>query len=484
MSEHLPVDASLDRPRSRFAFLLRPWFLVTATVLAVLVAIPLAYRSTRFTGIPPIEDIVDLESIGHVDITDDENAFTYYHRAWKSLPKYDDQAVADAQDVIADGWNTVPQTAKDAVRLCEPALIEWKRGTDCRSGVRIQPADIRLDDISAHSEAREFIRLVPLHGAKLIHERKVDEAWSWLRAMCRYSRHLGNPGTMIDRLTGMTAFAMASPQLAEWAVHPDVTENHLRQALSYLKEFDQQTALPSVTIQIEYLSLRQCLTESDDLGMLSEVFPEIDDYPDWLEQSYLFVRGEPDLCLLLLRHLTANHLSQCDLPRPERRVAGTARELFDPPVAKSPQTLLASKKLDELSRRSEFVELLDMASLSLVDACDRELARRQALELCLWVEIFRRRHGTYPDSLDALVPEFVAEIPRDVFGLTAADRMLMFRREPAAAVKPGDEFEEESLDTAPGLIIYSRGDNGIDDGGRIDFSDDIGLRIPIPVQVE
>ena len=97
------------------------------------------------------------------------------------------------------------------------------------------------------------------------------------------------------------------------------------------------------------------------------------------------------------------------------------------------------------------------------------------------VELFRRRHGAYPDSLDALVPEFIAEIPRDVFGSTSTDRILMVRREASPAVMRPVGLDEEFSDTAPGLIVYGRGADGTDDGGQIDYGTDIGLRIPFPL---
>jgi hypothetical protein len=60
------------------------------------------------------------------------------------------------------------------------------------------------------------------------------------------------------------------------------------------------------------------------------------------------------------------------------------------------------------------------------------------------VERFRKQHGSYPASLNELVPAFIAEVPLDIMD----HQPLRYRR--------------NSDDT---FILWSVGDNGIDDGG-------------------
>ena len=117
------------------------------------------------------------------------------------------------------------------------------------------------------------------------------------------------------------------------------------------------------------------------------------------------------------------------------------------------------------------------SSIHALNALDREQARQSAYELCLTVEIFRRVHGEYPETLEALVPEILDRVPPDLFGSGPAERMLMIRRDVQV---PEEPTEEEAALPRPGLIIYSRGVNGTDDGGDIARqTEDIGIRIPI-----
>jgi hypothetical protein len=77
----------------------------------------------------------------------------------------------------------------------------------------------------------------------------------------------------------------------------------------------------------------------------------------------------------------------------------------------------------------------------------RGLTERRAGALALAVALYRYDHnGSWPQTLDDLSPKYIPANPADPFSPTAAT----FRFNPAA---PG------------GAIIYSVGDNGIDDGG-------------------
>jgi hypothetical protein len=68
----------------------------------------------------------------------------------------------------------------------------------------------------------------------------------------------------------------------------------------------------------------------------------------------------------------------------------------------------------------------------------------QALIACA-LERYRRAHGQFPESLDGLAPQFVAEVPRDV----SSGQALRYRRT--------DDGQ---------FILYAVGADGVDDGGQ------------------
>src|SRR5581483_6580117 len=74
-------------------------------------------------------------------------------------------------------------------------------------------------------------------------------------------------------------------------------------------------------------------------------------------------------------------------------------------------------------------------------------------------ERFRRQHGRWPESLDALVPQFATEVPIDPYN--------------------GKSLRMKRLDD--GLVMYTVGSDGIDNGGKLDDSTkagtDLGYRL-------
>jgi hypothetical protein len=72
-------------------------------------------------------------------------------------------------------------------------------------------------------------------------------------------------------------------------------------------------------------------------------------------------------------------------------------------------------------------------------------------------ERYRLKYGQWPDKLETLVPEFLAEVPGDPFNLPNPLRLVR---------------------TVDGLVVYSIGLNHLDDGG--DLSVDVVVRLYDP----
>lgn len=83
------------------------------------------------------------------------------------------------------------------------------------------------------------------------------------------------------------------------------------------------------------------------------------------------------------------------------------------------------------------------AVASAADNEDHANLHLEMTKLAAALALHQREHGSYPESLDALVPELLDEIPIDIF----ADGPLAYQRR-------GD-----------GYLLYSVGRNAIDDGG-------------------
>lgn len=93
-----------------------------------------------------------------------------------------------------------------------------------------------------------------------------------------------------------------------------------------------------------------------------------------------------------------------------------------------------------------FVGQLLASLVKIADACARSRAELRCAIAALAVERYRLTHQQWPDSLKTLVPNFLPQVPVDPY----ARKPLRFQR-----------LED-------GVIIYSVGLDGKDDGGKLD----------------
>jgi hypothetical protein len=92
-------------------------------------------------------------------------------------------------------------------------------------------------------------------------------------------------------------------------------------------------------------------------------------------------------------------------------------------------------------------------------AQDYQRTRATLNELAFALTAYRAEHGACPERLDMLAPQYIREVPRDVF----TEQPLRYEPQPG------------------GFVLYSVGVNGIDENGREQYStppgDDVALRI-------
>jgi hypothetical protein len=108
------------------------------------------------------------------------------------------------------------------------------------------------------------------------------------------------------------------------------------------------------------------------------------------------------------------------------------------------------------------ISLLLPAVTNVLAAEGRVTMRMQSLELAFALAAWRSEHDSYPESLDALAPKYIAAVPKDLFN----GQPLKYER------------------TADGYRFYSVGQNEKDDEGRSfddnPRGDDLVVRMPVP----
>jgi hypothetical protein len=474
------ADSINDAPKPPLLLrLLRPVIAIPALIVTLIAVAPIIYRSSQFSGIPPIGPIVDPEVDGRVTLSDNENAFTFYKRAVSLLPTA--SGAIDIRSGIGaidpdQQWDDVPEDVRDHLDRCQAALTEWKLGTDLDDAHYLDVADFSYStQLPLTQDLRTFSRLATLQVLRSLDQGKTDEAWVWLRASFRSSRHAGLHGVAIERLVGTALHAGSARSIVYWARRPEVTSEQLQRALKEIREIDRLTPKASVTLKAEAIVASNVLDNSRDTWMLVQNRR----ISTGLLPAYLFVKGDPELSRELVRHVFANYLSQCDKSPCDREKAARRFGLYRPTGKESPP-LMDPDKLHEAVMKSVLAFHLVPSFSQLVSVFDIERSRQDALELCLLVEMYRRTHGNYPETLQALVPEFIVDVPTDWMGSSTADKMLLVRRNVEVPLLESDVSESGKTATRPCLIIYGRGRVAGDNGGDFDDYADVGLRILLP----
>src|SRR5262249_29944856 len=99
----------------------------------------------------------------------------------------------------------------------------------------------------------------------------------------------------------------------------------------------------------------------------------------------------------------------------------------------------------DIEKAPKIVRLFAAAHKKFDSACQRSEAQMQCMIVALAVERYRLKHGHWPQTLAEVGPEFLKAIPLDPFD----GQPLRYRC------------------VADGVIIYSVGPDGVDDGGNI-----------------
>ncbi|MFN0199261.1 MAG: hypothetical protein ACKVT0_21125 [Planctomycetaceae bacterium] len=464
----------IQPPVTRFRRIKATLWIMAGFLFLIVFVIPMSVRVYRLWGIPDVGHPFDVEEFGTVELPDDENARIDYDAAIAALvplPKVADRDTWKELDVaLSEGWSSATPVIRQWLDDNRPALERWRRGTEKPDFLFVQPKTLNFStSTETLQEYRPLDRLAALESSRLLAEGQHNEAWIWSRAILRFSRHVGQHGYLIERLTGASLYQAGVNSTLALAHDPSVTEELLRQMLQESTAIAEKTVPQSVTIKCEYLSINNTMNDPKYL---------LDDDTDTLERLKIrmgaYFVAEFRLVQLLSQHYVANILDQIDLPMKDRQPRIGSVEVFQRDPAKTyPPDVLPPETIEERAKKSwTFRAMMISAYRQLDYACLNELTRQRTLEICLASQIYQKMNGAYPKDLDDLVRAGILdEIPIDPYS------------------KTGERMHYRV--TADGVLAWSIGYNGIDDGGEIDKSNrkaggllDVGLRLGDSVEAQ
>ena len=441
-----------------------PWSVGGLLALVLLALVPFAVRAFFLSMVPDMAEPFDVAAFVKDDIPPDENAFTEYRQAMAMRKRLIEGLVARAKteptthdDIYHHGWEAADEEMRAWLEEHRAALAVWRRGTEKSRAFEVSPGEMTFaTNLEASQELRGFARLARVDQMRCLHEGDVDEAWTLARAVYRSGGHASTRGPMISGLIGIAMHAISGAAIARWAEHPSVTGDQLRTALAQVKDDFTLYGSESNMLKTEYLALRNSLRSRDwiqFMGAVSVGSPFSDDrIPDSVTRGFLWVVGEPELTVRVAREILANQIREVDKPLAERqKLVGAGKAmLFD--IDTNATRLPGELDPDGIDRGlnvSIICKLLLSATKQVDDSVHRFRGRQAALEALLAAQAYRRDKGEFPESLEQLVPEYLAAVPLD-----PCDRhggRILYRR-----------------DEATKAVVWSVSVDGNDDGGVVE----------------
>jgi hypothetical protein len=359
-------------------------------------------------------------------------------------------------EVYQGGWEAADEAMRASVDENRPALAVWRRGTEKERALDESPATMTFaTTLDASQSLRNFTRLALVDQMRCLHEGDVEEAWKLARAVYRSGGHALRRGPLIIGLNATVMHAMSADGMKRWAEHPAVTADQLRAGLANVKADFALYESESNMLRTEYLCMRNSLARSDWSSAIGPVLGgPLDDklMPASVARGFMWMVGEPELTIRVARQIVANQTREIDKPLAERRklVGSGLTMLFD----NDPALTLAPGELDPNGidrgvKTSILAKMLLPATKQVDNAFLRFRGTQATLEVMLAAQAYRRDKGEFPESLDALVPQYLEAVPLDPCNRNGG--RIGYRR-----------------DSTTNAVVWSAAEDGNDDDGAVE----------------
>jgi hypothetical protein len=307
------------------------------------------------------------------------------------------------------------------------------------------PIETLLEDQQKTRRIASLLRYDALHRAEKGDLRGALES---CRAGVNAGRSLGDEPFVISQFIRIACLAVAFDMVERVLAQGEATEADLA-ALQKLLEEEEKHPTLLVAVRGERAVLDDLFTKLGDGTLTMEsltrsgVIPSSD--AGLIMRLVVFSPGRVRRDHVLTLELMNQGVDIARLPAHEQ---GAASDRMMPQVRSLPIQAVLTR-------------LLIPATTRTVEATRRKTAQVRSLMTLVAVERYRLKKGKWPASLEELKPDFLAQVPLDPFD-----------GKPLRSVKRPD-----------GVTVYSVGQDGVDNGGKIDRSKpmspgvDLGYRL-------
>ena len=388
---------------------------------------------------PPFE-APDLALVRPV-VAPEENAYPIFLAAGKALTLSEEAESELHRWRSGEGeWErgVLPSWWAEAIEANEEALRLLEQGS--RLEICLAPEVHDFHDLLPHVNV--WLTMARWLAAKAKGEQWAGQYAESARTCALLLRFAGlisaMPETLIDVLVGVASIEMALAQTMDLVLAarlPDEMLDHLAEVLAAMPSIQ---AIFARALKGEFRTAANTIDgvasgQYDGAALLVPDSPSIEMWLPLLRSSYLF-QPEESKALFANFHRTA--ISNVSLAYVEVRAMGNPMD-----------TLLTVRPWRHLLRPNA----LGSALFAIIaPALDSAIERRfevetslSAVRISVALHRFERRHGFWPADLDALVPEFLSEVPRD-------------------------PYDGQPLRYRPELgVVYAIGQNLLDDRGAV-----------------
>lgn len=323
-------------------------------------------------------------------------------------------------------------------------------------------------------KCREMAQALTVRAMLHVGEGRFDDAWQDLIAGHRLGRFVAHGATLIEMLVGIAIDFIVSAADVAYLEHAPLDAKALRERLRELQQLPpMQTPADKVDL-CERFGYLEALLMIDRYGpaYLQGLAGSRPSEPNALMKIAMKgIDWDPALALgnqWFDRMVTAMRIK--DRAQREKQLLQIEKDLRAL-VAKTrnveslekfliPFTLTPQKVGEQIGQIT--ISLVIPAVFKIQQASDRSGQVQSNLHVAFALACYRREHGRYPETLDALAPAYLKQVPHDTFS--------------------GEELIY--LPSEKGFLLYSVGVNGRDDEGmgygEGNGTDDLNIRIPQP----
>ncbi|MCA9038801.1 MAG: hypothetical protein KDA65_00500 [Planctomycetaceae bacterium] len=396
--------------------LLRWFLLLVVFTVSTLLGSILYWRYHRLDSFPDVGEPFDVAAYRAQYDGVAENPFDQIRKASAELRKFQGQPkYRMVTPMVWVPWEKRRIVEREYIVETDPALDLWLSVSEASKGYEVHPREYNSSSLlQVSQDSREFSRLVFARIGRRMEEGKKAEVLQLQNQFLNLNQQFrGN--SLISELCAISCFLIYCQDVLPFVLQQEsINIDDLQQLQQQLREYHASCPPLSENMKTEYMML-----ENERAARIAK------------NSMMSVITREDEASRRMLNLIYQNWMKHCDLPAWERPPylqkmfttysqesflkMGVQRHQLG--MYQSDSNKIILQAYSNLSyTQTLFGEMLPTIQQMTV-ATDRDLSRRELAITVVALHIYYREQGSFPESLDALVPEYLDAVPRnrDVF---------------------------------------------------------------------